>query len=72
MNPTALSYIPSLLQAHPAAPAGLKPYHVPFEPYKSHQLARLLAQRVAGLPGPAFEPNALEMCARKVRWHVCG
>lgn len=44
----------------------MKTHHVPFAPYESHQISRLLQQRLAVLPGPAFDPKALEMCARKV------
>ncbi|GAB4813240.1 hypothetical protein N2152v2_000286 [Parachlorella kessleri] len=54
------------VMAHPAAPQGMKPHHVPFTPYQSYQVSRLLQQRLAALPGPCFDPRAVEMCARKM------
>jgi hypothetical protein len=56
----------SPLQAHAGAPAGMKPNHVPFTPYQSYQVSRVLHQRLALLPGPCFDRRAVEMCARKV------
>jgi hypothetical protein len=45
---------------------GLRPAHIIFPAYKSADVADVLHQRLARLPGPAFDGNALELCARKV------
>jgi len=45
---------------------GLRPAHEVFPAYLRGQVSRLVTQRLAALPGPVFEPNAVEFCARKV------
>lgn len=68
---TSAPFAPRPAQAHPAALAGIKPQHVVFTAYQAAQVSRLLQQRLAALPGPAFDPKAVEMCARKVGVRQC-
>ena len=41
-----------------------------FHPYTRQQMAGILRQQVERLPGSAFEPMALTLCAAKVRWQA--
>lgn len=50
---------------------GCKPALVTFPSYSSEELVKLLAQRQAQLPGPAFQEIALRLCARMVRASAC-
>ena len=54
------------------AALGARPRLLPFPAYDAGQLQALLAQRLAALPGPAFQAQALRLCAKKVRrWLPC-
>ncbi|KAK9840798.1 hypothetical protein WJX81_005432 [Elliptochloris bilobata] len=48
------------------AALGARPHLLPFPAYDAGQLQALLSQRLARLPGPVFQPQALRLCAKKV------
>ncbi|KAJ9698639.1 hypothetical protein PVL29_007617 [Vitis rotundifolia] len=43
-----------------------KPMVVTFRAYSKDQILKILQQRLMALPSPVFQPQALELCARKV------
>lgn len=44
----------------------IHPAHEVFPSYKREDIAALLNERLAQLPGPVFDKNAIEFCARKI------
>ena len=54
------------------AALGARPRLLPFPAYDAGQLQALLSQRLAALPGPVFQAQALRLCAKKARrWLPC-
>ena len=49
---------------------GCRPALVTFPSYSSMQLECLLQQRLAALPGPVFQPQAIRLAAKKAGTYI--